>query len=345
MGHLSGKVCLFQGRENRQLLAKRPWITQTEAAALLRVRQGAIASLIARGVLLGEIHPAGRRGRSVGLVSRESVESLKSELHSALDVRTTATRLGIGRHAVLDLIHVDRLLRAVRTAKGWRILVRSVRDTEAMCAGLPQATGPTADFMSLRQATRLAGPSGLGLTDLLRLIQCGSLRAWRTEPHTGLKGIAVSRTALAAVQQEARDRSEPLSDWSLHRATRNLFPGRPIKASVLKKWIKAGFIQARKSGATTMISAAEIRRFRAEYCRAQEAVRILGITRSTLSRWEVQGRITPVYGKRVIAHAGFSLYRREDLRRLVDATPYKARKRVGSRKGHHVGLRDGRFRR
>jgi len=57
------------------------------------------------------------------------------------------------------------------------------------------------------------------------------------------------------------------------------------------------------------------------YCLAQEAARTPGIARSTLSRWEVQGRITPVYGKRVTAHAGFSLYRREDLRRLVEATP------------------------
>ena len=34
-GHLNGKVCLFQGHEGRSLLAKRPWITQTEAATIL----------------------------------------------------------------------------------------------------------------------------------------------------------------------------------------------------------------------------------------------------------------------------------------------------------------------
>ena len=69
-----------------------------------------------------------------------------------------------------------------------------------------------------------------------------------------------------------------------------------------------------------MISAQEIRRFRAAYCLAPEAAWALGISRSTLSHGEVQGRITPIYGKRVTAQAGFSLYRREDLRRLVEAT-------------------------
>ena len=54
-------------------------------------------------------------------------------------------------------------------------------------------------------------------------------------------------------------------------------------------------------------------RFRLEYCLAEEACRILGITRSTLSRWEVEGLLQPVYGKRVTPGAGFSLYRRADL--------------------------------
>jgi predicted site-specific integrase-resolvase len=50
-----------------------------------------------------------------------------------------------------------------------------------------------------------------------------------------------------------------------------------------------------------------------QYCLAEEACRLLDITRSTLSRWEVAGLLRPVYGKRVTPGAGFSLYRREDL--------------------------------
>jgi predicted site-specific integrase-resolvase len=67
-----------------------------------------------------------------------------------------------------------------------------------------------------------------------------------------------------------------------------------------------------------MIVAAEIQRFRADYCLAQAAAQILGISRSTLSRWEVQGRVAPVYGKRVTPQAGFSLYRRQDLQQLIE---------------------------
>ena len=108
------------------------------------------------------------------------------------------------------------------------------------------------------------------------------------------------------------------ADWTLHHAARNLFPGRPVKPYVLKKWIRGGLLQGYKENRRTMIPAEEIKRFRAEYCLAHEALQILGLSRSTLARREVQGRITPVYGKRVTSRAGFSLYRREDLRRMVE---------------------------
>jgi len=314
--HLSGKVCLFQGRKSRALLAKRHWVTQTEAATTLGLRQGAIAALVARKVLVGQVHPAGLHGRSVGLVSRQSVESLHSDLQTALGVRSTARRLGIQRHAVLDLIHADVLPRAVRTAQGWQIPVRAVQDIEALCSSLPRLSDLASRWVSLCQATRVAGPSGLSMSGLLRLIESGVLRARMAQPEKKLHGIAVSCADLAAVRKEARNQSEPAADWSLHRAARSLFPQRPVKAYVLKRWIRVGLLRARQEGVRTILSAEEIRRFRAEYCLAREAAQALGIARSTLSRWEAQGRITPVYGKRVTAHAGFSLYRREDLRRL-----------------------------
>ena len=46
---------------------------------------------------------------------------------------------------------------------------------------------------------------------------------------------------------------------------------------------------------------------------------MLGVSRSTLARWEVEGRLVPVYGRRVTPRAGFSLYRREDLRPVLRA--------------------------
>ena len=319
-GHLSGKVCLFQGQANRSALAQRPWITQTEATRLLRIRGGTVASLVARGILIGQIHPAGKHGRSVGLVSRQSAESLRLNLQSALDVCTTARRLGIGRHAVLDLIHADLLPRAVRTAKGWQVPLRSVHNLEAVCAGLPRIKDESAGWISLRQATRVAGSSGFTLGQILKLIQAGSLKACMAEPQKGLNGIVVSQADLAAAQKEVRNHGDLSSDWSLHHAARSLFPGRPVKAYVLKRWIREGLLKARKQGRQTIVSAEEIKRFRTVYCLAQEAVQMLGISRSTLSRWEVQGRIVPVYGKRVTPQAGFSLYRRQDLQQLVEAT-------------------------
>lgn len=315
-GHLNGKVCLFQGRRNQSLLAKRPWITQTQAAGVLRIRQGAIAPLVARGILAGEIHAAGQHGRSVGLVRRDSVEVLQVEVRTALDVRTTANRLGIGRHAVLDLIHADLLPRAVRTAKGWQIPQQSVADWEESLTRLPRSKGELPGWISLRQATRVAGPSGLALSQFLQLIRAGSLPARMADSLKGLNGVLVSRAHLAVAQDKSRNADEPSMEWTLHRAARSLFPGRPLKAYVLKRWIRGRLLRAHRKGRRTLIAAAEIRRFRAEYCLAQEAAQMLGISRSTLSRWELQGRIVPVYGKRVTPQAGFSLYRRQDLDRL-----------------------------
>jgi hypothetical protein len=312
-GHLTGKVCLFQGRANRSALTQRPWITQTEAAHLLRIRGGTIASLVAQGILNGQILPAGQHGRSMGLIWRQSVESLQSELRNAIDVCTTARRLGIGRHAVFTLIHENLLPRAIRTAKGWQVPLRSVHDLEVLGARLPRIKGESAGWISFRQATRIAGSPGLTLSQLLKLIQGGSLQARMAEPPKGLNGIMVSQVDLEVAQSEARDHGNPSSDWSLHRAAQGLFPGRPVKAYVLKRWIQSRLLKARKQGPRTIVSAEEIRRFRAEFCLAQEAVELLRISRATLSRWEREGRIQPVYGRRVTPKAGFSLYRRADL--------------------------------
>jgi len=152
------------------------------------------------------------------------------------------------------------------------------------------------------------------------LIQAGSLKARMADRQKGLNGIVVSHSDLLSAQKAARSRNDQSIDWSLQRAAENLFPARLMKPHVLKRWIRGGLLRGYKENRRTMIPAEEIKRFHAEYCLAQEAMQILGLSRSTLSRWEVQGRITPVYGKRVTSHAGFSLYRREDLRRLVAAT-------------------------
>jgi len=317
-GHLNGKVCLFQDDATRSQLAHRPWITQTEAAKQLRIRSGAIAPLIARGILKGQVHAAGQRGRSLGLVSRCSVESLRRELGSALSVCAVAQRLGVGRHAALDFIRDDVLPGAVRTAAGWKIPVRSVEKLETFCDRLPPIEGDASNWVSLRQATRIAGPSGLAMSHILQRILAGLLAARMADRQLGLNGIVVSRADLAIAQQEVRSQCDPSSDWSLHRTAQKLFPEQPMKPRVLQKWIQQGLLPAKKKGRRMVIAGDAIESFRADFCLAQEAAQILGISRSTLSRWEQQGHIRPVYGKRVTPGAGFSLYRRVDLQRLVE---------------------------
>ena len=169
-GYLSRKVSLFQRPEDRQLLRDRTWITQTEAATILKVRNGAIFQLIQQGSLTGHVQPAGNHGRSVGFVLRESVENLQRDLQSAVGVTTAASRLGIGTAAVRDLIHDGVLPRVVRINHGWRIPVSSLSALEALFQGALTSEDPCASWISLREAkfcTRIPLPSA----DVARLFE------------------------------------------------------------------------------------------------------------------------------------------------------------------------------
>ena len=190
-GHLNTKVCLFAKPGHRAGLDQRSWITQTDAAKMLGLRHGAVAALIDQGILTGKVHSAGLNGRSIGLVSRQSVETLRAELQSALNVKTVSSRLGIGRHAVLELIYREVLPRAVRTAKGWQIPQVSVTELESVYQQLPKGKRTTARWLSVRQATRKFGPTGLTLGALIEFILSGDIAARMAEPDQRLHGIVV----------------------------------------------------------------------------------------------------------------------------------------------------------
>lgn len=315
-GHVSGKVCLFRKPKDRSALRNRAWIPQTQAAKMLGLRHGAIAQLVEEGILDGRLHTAGRRGRRVGLVYRDSVETLQAELRDALGVQATARRLNIDRHRVLDLIHGKMLPRAIRTAKGWRIPRVSVAEMEAMYRRLPPLRPTSGRWLSLREATRKFGPIGLTLALLVELIHAQRVSARMADPEKRFSGIVVSDADLAALSPEIRSRRDQDRGYPIHHLGNVLFPGRPIKDSVVAKWIAAGLVEARKSGRARLVAPEEVQRFRREYCLAEEACRILDVARSTLSHWETEGLLRPVYGKRVTPGAGFSLYRRADLARL-----------------------------
>jgi TniQ len=315
-GHLSTKICLFAKPGHRAGLDGRSWITQTAAAKILGLRHGAVVSLIDRQILIGKVHSAGRNGRSVGLVSKRSLEALKAELQSAMDVETVASRLGIGRHAVLELIHRNMLPRAVRTANGWQIPPGSVEKLEAVQQQLPEGKPTATRWITVRQATRKFGPTGLTLGVLIEFILSGELAARMADPDRCFHGIVVRQADLVSLTPKIRAIRSQVDGYPIHQLARILFPGRPVKSTVLTKWIAARLLKARKTGRAHVISSEEVERFRSEYCLADEACRLLNVSRSTLSRWEVEGRIQAVYGKRVTRGGGFSLYRRNDLSKL-----------------------------
>jgi len=115
---------------------------------------------------------------------------------------------------------------------------------------------------------------------------------------------------------ELQHRKQNTHGCPLHRLGKILIPGRPMKVDALKRWIDAGLLEVQQLGRARVVSQDEILRFRATYCLRKEAIRILGITSSTLKIWQDAGRILPIFPKPITPHAGLYLYRRVDLKLL-----------------------------
>ncbi|MCH8830074.1 MAG: TniQ family protein [Planctomycetes bacterium] len=314
-GHLTVKCCLFRDRKHRHVLAQRPWITQTKADKTLGLKHGAVAELLRRNVLEGHLQSAGNR--SVGLVSRESVRVLKDQLAEAFSVNQAAGRLGIGRSRIFELIRAELLPCAVRTIAGWRIPRSSVTELAELYRSLPvwESSDPS-DWIPAREATRRFGRCGLTFVRLLELIRDGHVRGCREAHVTGWGGLRVPLQDLQSARPEISEKRDRCEGYPLNRLGRVLIPGRPLKESVLRKWIRAGLLQAERRGRIWHVALDEVERFRSTYCLADDACRMLRISRSTLARRETAGEISAVYSRRTHSGAGASVFRRDDVLRM-----------------------------
>ncbi|MAG93698.1 MAG: hypothetical protein CMJ48_08110 [Planctomycetaceae bacterium] len=316
-GHLTVKCCLFRKAEHEHIFAHRPWMTQTQAAKTLGLKHGAVAELLRRRVLEGHLRPAGNR--SVGLVLRESVRVLKDQLADAVSVNQAAGQLGIGRSRVFELIRAELLPRAVRTIAGWRIPRSSVSELTELYRSLPvwKSSDPS-DWISAQEATRRFGRSGLTFVRLLELIRDEHVRGRREAHVNGWCGLRVLLQDLQAARPTIAEKRDRCEGYPLNRLGRVLIPERPLKESVLRKWIRAGLLQAVRRGRIWYVAVDEVERFRSTYCLAEDACRILEISRSTLARRESVGDITAVYSRRMHSGAGASVFRRDDVLRMRD---------------------------
>jgi excisionase family DNA binding protein len=319
-GHLSGKTTLFREASRRRQLRARDWIPQTAAARQLGIRSPTLARLVRQQVLEGRVHTAGKQGRTVGLVSRAAVVDLQRRLSTGFTVTQAAQRLGIDRHRVPELIHEGVLTGVVRIARRWRIPAAAIDHLSVTVAHLPPLLERTSDWLSLREATRQFGAGHLNLARIVRLLCAGRLSARREPNETSLRGVYLQTSELRECAEAAIDLRSVIAGWTLNRLAKVLFPEQLLKDVVLRKWIRAGLLLGERQAKQWCIADDEVIRFRMTYCLAKEACRILGISRSTLGRWERAGRLAPAYGKRTHPAAGASLFRRADLSRLLDRT-------------------------
>jgi len=316
-GHLSGKGSLFRSAEQRRKIAERPWISQTSAARMLKLRPPSVAELVRRNVLQGRIRVSGRRGRTNGVVSRDSVINYGRRLETALTVKEVAGQLGTTCPRVLELIRADVLTAAVRGPGGWRVPGDVVAEILERLRHLP--TSPPSDWIPLSEALRRFGAGGLLLTRILPLLIAGEISARR-------KGDPVTLGSLYFPVAELRRRSlahkhDALAEsgYALTQLAPTLFPGRPLRPIVLRKWIAAGLLHGSRNRKSWNVPAAEVAKFLATYCLAREACSLLDIARSTLDVWQRRRRLVPVYSRLTHPRAGTPVYLRADVERLIAA--------------------------
>lgn len=317
-GHLSSKTTLFRQARQRRQLHHREWIPQTTAAQQLGIRGPALTRLVQQQVLNGRVQPAGKRGRTVGLVSRTAIVELQQRLSMGFTVVQAAQRLGIDRHRVLELIHEGVITNVVRIAGRWRISAESLNNLLATVCRLPPLFDRTPEWISLQEATKKFGPSHLHLARLVRLLCAGQLSARRDPNEIGFRSVYLLTSDLLGCVEEAIAADMVKMGWTLNRLAKVLFVQQPLKDIVLRKWIAAGLLRGERRAKQWFIANEEVMRFRQTYCLAKEVRQILGITRSTLARWELARKIVPVYGRRTHPSAGASLFHRADVARLLD---------------------------
>lgn len=316
-GHLNSKGILFRGPEHRRQLEDRPWITQTNAARLLHLRQPTIADLVRRGILRGSIQVSGPRGRTNGVVSRSSVVEYVRRLKTAVSVRETAGRLGIDTPRVLELIRANVLTDAVRGPLGWLIPVDSVTGILACLEHLPNLPADRGQWIPFREALRRFGIGELSVVRIVQLIRDGRLSARHDPAVPTLRGLYLDATELRLRSRQVQAERRTASGYSLSHVASVLYPDRPIRVAVLRKWIDAGLLRAERRRKAWRILPEEVTRFRATYCLVQEACTLLKVARSTLDRWVVERRVAPVYTRRTHRKAGTPIFLRADVERLA----------------------------
>ncbi len=315
-GQLTHRVALFRGHDLQELLDRRPWMTHTEAARWLGVRHAAIADLIGRGVLVGEVRPAGKSRRLVGVVSRTSLERLRRDLRDSCNCHQAAKRLGVFHKTVWQMAQEGLLERAVRTAEGWRIPRSSLTALLERFRSRPAAVSTGDGWITFRQAVRQLGSSSMTVLELLRDLCKGVIQSQWDAGHHNLHAIVVDREDLSAAMDRAREKRRSRHGYSLSKVGQAMFPDRTMTFRAMRRWLQIGLLRARQEGHQWVISPEEVQRIRTEYCLSAEACRILGISRSTLVHWRAQGKLEPIYGRGAKIAGSFCLFRRNDILRL-----------------------------
>lgn len=314
-GHLSGKGSLFRSAAQRRRIAERPWISQTSAARMLKLRPPSVAELVRRNVLQGRIRASGRRGRTNGVVVRDSVIVYRRRLETALSVKQVAERFGIACPRVLELIRADVLTAAVRGPLGWRVPEDVVTELLERICRCP--TNPPRDWIPLSDALRRFGVGGMSVVRLLQLLSAGEISARRRGDSVTLGSLYFPIDELRRHSLAHKVDALAESGYSLIQLGRMLFPGRPLRPIVLRKWIAAELLHGARKRKAWNIPAEEVANFRATYCLAREACSLLDIARSTLDVWQRRKQLVPIYSRLTHPGAGTPVYLRADVERLA----------------------------
>jgi hypothetical protein len=104
----SGQLAARNSRLSSETRDAHVWVPVTRAARDLHWRSGRVRSAIERGLLEGRLQ-CRPSGRVAGVVHRESLDLLKQDAQSWLDLGAVCRRLRKGKKAVRDLVAIGQL--------------------------------------------------------------------------------------------------------------------------------------------------------------------------------------------------------------------------------------------
>jgi hypothetical protein len=199
-------------QQNQAFRDRFPYLTQAEAARLLKVDPETMQRLVELGTLIDFERGENQRlhwHKRLRLVRRVELEALRQRWEAGISLTEVSQLLGVSKEMVIDLVNVGLLMEAGPTdiddGAGLRIDTLSFSALTGRLRRYPLMFYDEPEFLPLTQVTQLLAERGYDVVRVVQHVVSGDLKAvWLThELHDLQISKASLETMLAPVQSQA----------------------------------------------------------------------------------------------------------------------------------------------